>query len=459
MKNLIHARFSRLAALVVLGVGCLSVSQLSAQTRHALVFAPQTYESLPAAPHFGLSTQALHYQLTRCGFAEDNIKLLTDKNATQAKLQEAIDEALLSIAPGDVWVVILNSYGFQQDEIDHIATFKTGLDDKGGIVGESIALQELLSSLAEISDTNQCVIIDGNGDFSGPQAEPAARFARSLPSPNDGQVVIAGRDQKRLRRYEREMSAFAWSVFDGLDGHADTNRDGQVSALELSEYCRTFAEDARVRLPRIAGKTADAVAIFRLDGSMKIRNADVFNQQSRQLLNEAVQALHLELDARAAINLLDRARRLCRDQELLELIDDYRLTARVLFEGFDEAVKDWPKRGRTWYFIAAKQPTEASLGGAWVSYFEPGSSEPKFSLPTGTVIGIAKRNGNWLQVESVQRPVVVDGTLTFEDVDVQLPGYVKVGDFQEASAAVVPSDYLRIQLEKTRNPSTASTGS
>ncbi|QEG00783.1 hypothetical protein Mal15_48550 [Stieleria maiorica] len=415
---------------------------VQAQTRHAIVFAPGQYPSLPGATYHALAAKGLPRQLERCGFQRQQMRILTGPAATQKGLDDAIEDAILSVSPGDIVVLIAQSYGIHSGGADYLASYATELAADGSIAGEAIDVAALVRNLADITDTQQMILIDGHSHGVGIPEEAAARFGRALPVPAAGQVIAVGREGKLITRGKVTLTAFSWSLFDGLDSHADRDRSGTVSAQELTRYASDFAADARVSAPRIAGKLSGNESLFLVTSPEQTRYADQLNLQARRLAAEAMQALHLELDAKAAINLLDRAKRLCRDDQIEASIDDSLLSADVLYRGFDAVFAPSVKPERSWQLIIEK-PTR---------FYVALNPVPVATLEIGTVVRIDRRQGTWLEVESVRRPVVDGGTLRFADVSLPPDGFVRTSDFRGASSQVVPSEYLKNQLVRIQSP-------
>lgn len=406
--------------------------------RIAVVFAPGESSQFTAATYHLHAAQRLSHQLHRSGFAEESVSLLTGDHATLEGLHEAIANATDVLLEGDVLVVAIYSVGFDISGESRVSTCDTKLHTDGTIGGESVDVAELLQHMAVASGARQLLLLDGFGRLEGSPQEAASRFARSLPTPSAGQVVVASRGGRLLERDSHELTAFAWSVLDGLDSHADVNRTGKISAAELTEYISLFAADLGISAPRIAGKFALDTAFFEVKDPEIAPFAGEFNRQAQQLLDEALQALYLELDARASVSLLDRARRLCRNDLLKEVLDGQYLTARVLREGGKVLRKMGSPRDTQWALIASEPLT----------VYEPGSSNVKAQLSAGSVVRIDRKDGAWLHVSSSANPALVDGTLIFEDLNVG-NGFVRTEDLKAAESYVVPSDHLRSQLNGT----------
>ena len=157
---------------------------------------------------------------------------------------------------------------------------------------------------------------------------------------------------------------------------------GTVSVLELADYMKLYAEEQNNPVPKIAGKTSGDVVLV----STSTAEDDSFPREAlatnaRRLVTEARKTLLLELDVRAGMGLLDRAKRLCADPGLEHEIEQVAVTAGIL-RGEADRVLPESKEEETSYL--AVLPREAGVYAA-------GAAKPSQHLPAGTVVQVTHR--------------------------------------------------------------------
>jgi tetratricopeptide (TPR) repeat protein len=219
---------------------------------YAVIVGISRYQNLPAnlqLQYAERDAQAIYTILISPeggNFKAENVHVLTGDRATLAGLRREIDAWLPSVAkPGDRVLVYFAGHGFMYRGKGYLAPYdidlnridSTGypMDELGAVMGGKI----LASSKILLTDACH------SGAIS---PEDTASLNRTLSSLNTSLFSLtASRDRERSfesAELEGGHGVFTYYVVKGLEGAADTNRDGIVTADELAEYAHTQVREA-----------------------------------------------------------------------------------------------------------------------------------------------------------------------------------------------------------------------
>lgn len=420
-----------------------------------VLFAPGEYEHLSATPYHASAAEQIHHRLLKAGIPEDRIVTLSGKPATAQAFKDALAKMTDSTGPNDLLLVVICSPGMQFDDRDYVLATDTPQDPRQGIDGQNrriISISDVLQDMAVSASNRRVLIVDGATEAEPSLSDAVVHFGRiPLPS-SDGQWVILNQNNHLNQRGDQPtLTDFIWSLLDGITFHADGNRDGSVSVLELADYMKLYAEEQRNPAPHVAGKTSGDVSLLRTsaaDDEAFPRAALVAN--AKCLVAEARKALLLESDVRAVLALLDRAKRLCDDPDLTREIDEVLASARILNGEADRVLPLAAEAGVTY---TAALPREVGLYAA-------GASKPSQQLPAGTIIQIANRNPvsangqtwTYVSVVAASRPQWKAGKISFSPVEVAMqPAWMLASDLAATADQRVPIASLRQEFLKPGN--------
>ena len=180
-------------------------------------------------------------------FKAENVKVLTGAKATLAAIRQAIDTWLPSVAQGDDRVVIyFAGHGFVlRDGKAYLAPVDFNMDDPKGT---GFPMDELASTIGgKIHAKWKVLLTDAchSGAISPEDSQSLNQglgdLAPSLFS------LTASRDREvanEAAELEGGHGVFTYYVVKGLEGEADVNHDGIVTADELAEYVHTQVRQA-----------------------------------------------------------------------------------------------------------------------------------------------------------------------------------------------------------------------
>jgi hypothetical protein len=433
-----HRRTRLLYALLV-GASLWLIPPLRAEDR-VLIFAPEIASLLGDAAHHARAAQRLAERLAQGGINAEQIVRLQGKQATAANFRTALSEAVDETPPDGRLVVVLCAPGWEFDDNEFICAADTPADIAAELAKpdpQIISLEAVVREMAQSASRRRVLIVDPIVAVTEPLADGNARFGRRpLPAPDGQWIVINRSGRMNGRDGQPPITDFFCSVLDGLAVHADGNRDGAVSLLELVEYLKLYAEDRRDPEPRIAGKLDEDFPLIATSAdSDRTFPREELQENARRLIVEAEKALLFDVDIEAALNLLDRAARLCRDEDLKAMIADVFASARILN---GEAAQVLPRKAE-----AEKQWTAVLPRGSGLR--EGGTAKVTKSLPAGTIVDLFFQADKSVWVTSASLPLWSSEGLSLQQLEIE-PGWIELADLKANPSSQVPNEYLRQRL-------------
>lgn len=214
---------------------------------HALVIGINQYTAWPKLSHAVRDAQAVRESLvTRFGFRADNVTLLTDAEATRANILKALNERFgdaKRVKRDDRVFVFFAGHGSTRKlpsgrEVGYIVPVDAGLND---LQADAIAMPQLQEVAEAITAKHALFVIDacysGLGLTRGGSAAADSNFARTNARRIGRQMMTAGgADQQVADDGPGGHSVFTWTLLQALNGKADLNGDGLITATELAAY-------------------------------------------------------------------------------------------------------------------------------------------------------------------------------------------------------------------------------
>lgn len=217
---------------------------------YAVIVGVSQYQKLPAnlQLHFAeRDAQSIFTALISPeggNFKVENVHLLTNDKATLSALRREIDGWLPSVAKdGDRVLIYFAGHGFLKNGKGYLAPSdfdlnnvdKTGypMDELGSVMGSKI------NATSKILLTDAC----HSGAIDLYSQEDVERLNQTLTDLNKSLFSLTA-SRARERSFESPdlkggHGVFTYYVVEGMQGAADTSRDGVVSADELAEYVHT----------------------------------------------------------------------------------------------------------------------------------------------------------------------------------------------------------------------------
>lgn len=226
----------------------------------------------------------------RAAFPKENVKLLLDDEATRFHIEDAISGWLFEHSSPDSTVVIFfaghggTEPDKTQQEVDGVAKYLLPWDtNKDNLFASAISTNKFSELLKTVAAKRQVIFLDAC--HSGGVVSKGARDIGVDPyahlAQGEGRLMIAAAKANQLSYEVPELGhgIFTHHLLEALQGAADYNGDGQVTALEVFRYLQekvpqTAREMARSHQePLLQGDaisqditlTVDAAALARRD--------------------------------------------------------------------------------------------------------------------------------------------------------------------------------------------------
>ncbi|MBK8566586.1 MAG: caspase family protein [Saprospiraceae bacterium] len=176
---------------------------------------------------------------------DNQIKVLTNKNATTGKMIAALDGLIVASKPGDEAIIYFSGHG----DVERVTKFQRGFlltyDSPPAVYAAGAFslqyLQDIVTTLSE-AGVQAVVITDAcragklaGSEFGGSKATSAA-LAQQFA--NEVKILSCQPEEFSLEgeQWGGGRGAFSFNLVDALYGMADANADGTVNLLELGRY-------------------------------------------------------------------------------------------------------------------------------------------------------------------------------------------------------------------------------
>jgi serine/threonine protein kinase len=185
-----------------------------------------------------------------CGFAQDQIALLTDRDARRRLIVEHLSTWLPERTRGaDIAVIYFACHGVQQeiggDEEGYLLPYDA---DPDKVVASGVAMAEVASLMNGVLARAVVVLLDCC--HAGHVLTREATISRSLPRDmsikpvvfekllgrNRFLIAACDKDQKSIELPDLKHGLFTYHLLKGMAGAADGDGDGRVGVYELSTY-------------------------------------------------------------------------------------------------------------------------------------------------------------------------------------------------------------------------------
>jgi tetratricopeptide (TPR) repeat protein/uncharacterized caspase-like protein len=180
-------------------------------------------------------------------FPAENVHKLIDSQATLANIQHELETWLPSVThPEDRVLVYFAGHGFVSNGTAYIAPHDIDLKN---IAGTAYPMESLGKDMgAHINGKWKVLVTDScHSGAITPEADRSTVNRTLLDLDKSLFSITASRDREQSFESDKwggGHGIFTYYVVKGLEGEADTNGDGIVSADELAEYVHTNVRDA-----------------------------------------------------------------------------------------------------------------------------------------------------------------------------------------------------------------------
>ena len=219
---------------------------------YAVIVGIANYKNLPANLQLQFSerdAQSIYTILISPeggNFKAENVHVLTGANATLAGMRREIDGWLPSVAKDDDRVLIyFAGHGFVDQGKGYLAPYDV---DRKNLTGTAYPMDELGSVVGSKIRAKSKILLTDSCHSGAISPEDTQNLNHTLGDLNKSLFSLtASRDREQSFEspdLEGGHGVFTYYVVKGLEGAADTSRDGIVTADELAEYVHSNVREA-----------------------------------------------------------------------------------------------------------------------------------------------------------------------------------------------------------------------
>lgn len=226
----------------------------------AIIIGIQNYRRVPKAEFASDDARAFYdYAIRALGVKPENIKMLIDDQADQIDIYKALQQWLpvkVSKQKTDVYF-FYSGHGLPSDDGKSLYLLPYSVD-KDYLSKTAINQQELISSLQAAQPRSVTIFMDAcysgqvrTGDTLLASARPIQLKAGANNFPADFTVFTASApDQIALSSPDLRHGIFSYYLMKGMEGDADENKDGKITATELQSYINDRVSQQAMALNR-----------------------------------------------------------------------------------------------------------------------------------------------------------------------------------------------------------------
>ncbi len=249
--------------------------------RWALLIGVNDYANLDKLSHCLADVRALRNELIASGFESDRIKLITD-DATEARyrpskgnIEKQLDLVLGQARTNDLVLIAFSGHGVYYENDSYLCPPEADTDDP---VATMVSQQSVNDKLLRSHASLRLVFIDACRDLTVRGKKSAARLMeagnmqKALDRVPESVLLFNSCSPGQIAHEHRELGhgVFMNFLLSGLQGQADTNRDGHVTVGELWDYSsdktQLYADKHfnALQVPRLGGELTRAAQQYPL---------------------------------------------------------------------------------------------------------------------------------------------------------------------------------------------------
>jgi hypothetical protein len=212
----------------------------------AIIIGIQNYKRVPKAEFANEDARAFYdYAIRALGVRPENIKLMLDEQADEVEILAAFQNWLpvkVKKSKTDVYV-FYSGHGLPGEDGKSLYILPQGAD-RQFIAKTALNQQEIIAALQAVKPKSVTMFMDAcysgqirTGDTLIASARPLALSSTSASFPSEFTVFTASApDQIASSSPDLKHDIFSYYLMKGMEGDADENRDGKITAAELQTY-------------------------------------------------------------------------------------------------------------------------------------------------------------------------------------------------------------------------------
>ena len=223
-----------------------SLKQAPTRDAVAIIIGIQNYKRVPKADFANSDAKEFYeYAIRGLGIKPENIKLLVDEEADDIEIVKAFQNWLpLQVNKGKTDVYVFYSgHGLPSSDGKSLYFLPHGVD-KELLSRTAIGQAEVVSALVASKPKSVTMFIDAcySGQTRGGETLLASAKPLALKTdtnafpPNFTVISASANDQISSSSPELKHGIFSFYLMKGMEGDADGNKDGKITAGEMQEY-------------------------------------------------------------------------------------------------------------------------------------------------------------------------------------------------------------------------------
>jgi uncharacterized caspase-like protein len=212
----------------------------------AIIIGIEKYKRVPKAEFANLDAKDFYnYAVRGLGIKPENIKLLLDEEADDIEIVKAFENWLpLQVKKDKTDVYVFYSgHGLPSTDGQSLYFLPYGVD-KQYLARTAVGQREVVTALVASKPKSVTMFIDScysgqtrGGDVLLASVKPIALKAEANAFPSNFTVITASsNDQVSSSSPELKHGIFSFFLMKGMEGDADSNKDGKITTGEMQEY-------------------------------------------------------------------------------------------------------------------------------------------------------------------------------------------------------------------------------
>ena len=212
----------------------------------AIIIGIEKYKTVPKAEFANLDAKDFYnYAVRGLGIKPENIKLLLDEEADEIEIVKAFENWLpLQVKKDKTDVYVFYSgHGLPSTDGQSLYFLPYGVD-KQYLARTAVGQREVVTALIASKPKSVTMFIDScysgqtrGGDVLLASVKPIALKAEANAFPSNFTVITASsNDQVSSSSPELKHGIFSFFLMKGMEGDADSNKDGKITTGEMQEY-------------------------------------------------------------------------------------------------------------------------------------------------------------------------------------------------------------------------------
>jgi hypothetical protein len=223
-----------------------SIKRAPARDAVAIIIGIQNYKRVPKAEFANADAKEFNeYAIRGLGIKPENIKLLVDEEADEVNIVKAFENWLpLHVTKNKTDVYVFYSgHGLPSNDGKSLYFLPHGVD-KELLSRTAVGQAEVVSALVAAKPKSVTMFIDAcysgqtrGGEILLASAKPIALKTDTNAFPSNFTVISASaNDQISSSSPELKHGIFSFYLMKGMEGDADGNKDGKITAGEMQDY-------------------------------------------------------------------------------------------------------------------------------------------------------------------------------------------------------------------------------